>query len=314
MIDNKLFRKLAENFYRMKKIISTVILAAVIVGCNKSGGSISQGTDKLQNDDQKAGYAYGMNIGDQVKKYSIQMGADSLNFKEIERGLTDFLKNNAKTRDSYATGQNIGMSIANFLKNNDLDGVIDEKFIIQGLMDELNGKTTLFPMDSVNSFMTNYMQTIGDKIKTKNQEESAKFMAQKKSDKNVKSTESGLLYEVIKEGDGAVPEPGATVEVEYKGMGLDGKVFDQSEKGKPIKLNLNGVIKGWQEGLQLMKTGSKYKFYIPSELGYGEFGSPDGKIKPNAALIFEVELVSVEQPQKLDPANMPQIPDVAPGQ
>src|SRR5690606_14953592 len=97
-------------------------------------------------------------------------------------------------------------------------------------------------------------------------------------------------------------------------MNLDGKPFDQSEKGKPVKLNLNSVIKGWQEGLQLMKAGSKYKFYIPSELGYGEFGSPDGKIKPNSALIFEVELVSVEQPQPIDPASMPQAPEAKPGE
>lgn len=290
----------------MKKIISTVVLAAVIVSCNKSGAGFSK-TDKLENDDQKAGYAYGMNIASQVKQYSIQMGKDSLNYKEIERGLLDFMNNDKNNRDSYATGQNIGMSIVNFLKSNDLEGLIDEKLVIQGLLDELQDNETLFQMDSVKAFMTQYMQGIGERIRTKNIEEANKFFEEKKNDKNVTTTESGLMYEVLKEGNGDSPLDGATVEVNYEGRHLDGTTFDKSAEGQPAKLNLNAVIGGWKEGLKLMKPGAKYTFYIPSELAYGEFGSPNGSIKPNEALIFDVELVSVEQPQPA--AEMPALPE-----
>ena len=105
-------------------------------------------------------------------------------------------------------------------------------------------------------------------------------------------TESGLMYEVIKLGDGG-PKPTATsdVEVRYRGELIDGTVFDESTT--PITLNLSGVIKGWTEGLQLMSVGDKYRFYIPSELGYGEQGAGND-IKPGAALVFEVELVSIK--------------------
>lgn len=292
----------------MKKIISTVILSAVIISCNNKGGGSTTAVDKLQNEDQKAGYAYGMNIGDQVKQYSKQLGKDSLNYKELQKGIMDFLSMDAKARDSYATGQNIGMSIANFLKTNELEGVIDQKFVVQGLMDALDSKKTpLFAKDSINAFMTSYMQKLGEKIKAKNQEEGTKFLAKTKENKNVKSTESGLLYEVITEGTGETPTDASIVEVNYIGKTIDGETFDESEKGKPVKFSLNGVIKGWQEGLKLMKAGSKYKFYIPSELAYGEMGSPDGQIKPNSALVFEVELVSVQAPQSAA-AQMPQTP------
>ena len=105
-------------------------------------------------------------------------------------------------------------------------------------------------------------------------------------------TPSGLLYQVIKLGDGG-PKPTATsdVEVRYRGELIDGTVFDEATT--PITLNLSGVIKGWTEGLQLMSVGDKYKFFIPYNLGYGEQGA-GGDIKPYATLIFEVELVNIK--------------------
>lgn len=310
MINNKLFRKLAENFLKMKKIISTVILAAIVVGCNKTAGGGASSMDKLQNDDQKAAYAYGMNVGSQVKQYGEQLKGkeDSLNYKELERGLMDFMKIDSKNRTSYATGQNIGLSIQNFLKQNNLEGIVDEKIIVQGLMDKLYDKKTLFPEDSINGFMTKYLTAVQDKVKNKNLEEGTRYLEKLKTNKNIKTTESGLMYEVISEGTGQMPVDGSTVEVNYVGKTIDGKTFDESKKGEPVKFNLSGVIKGWQEGLKLMKAGSKYKFYIPSELAYGEFGSPDGSIKPNSTLIFDVELLSTQEPQKVDSSTLPQIP------
>ena len=109
------------------------------------------------------------------------------------------------------------------------------------------------------------------------------------------TTASGLKYKVVKEGTGAMPKAEDTVEVHYTGKLLDGTVFDRSvERGETISFPLNGVIKGWTEGLQLMKEGAKYEFIIPPYLAYGERGTPGGPIGPNATLYFEVELFKVK--------------------
>ena len=120
-----------------------------------------------------------------------------------------------------------------------------------------------------------------------------KFLEENAKKEGIQTTASGLQYEVLR--DGAGPKPGAanTVEVHYEGRLIDGKVFDSSyQRKETISFPLNRVIPGWTEGLQLMSTGSKYRLYIPSELGYGARGA-GGDIPPHAALIFDVELISI---------------------
>lgn len=113
----------------------------------------------------------------------------------------------------------------------------------------------------------------------------------------VQTTASGLQYQVVTEGKGAKPQPTDTVRVHYKGTLLDGKTFDSSyDRGEPASFPLNQVVPGWQEGIALMPVGSKYKFWIPSKLGYGEKGTPGGPIPPNATLVFEVELLDIAKP------------------
>jgi FKBP-type peptidyl-prolyl cis-trans isomerase FklB len=120
------------------------------------------------------------------------------------------------------------------------------------------------------------------------------FLAANKSKAGVITTASGLQYQVIKKGNGPLPTDTSRVKVNYVGTLIDGTEFDSSAKhGGESELYLNGVIKGWSEGLQLMPVGSKYKFFIPQELAYGVQGQ--GQIKPFSALIFEVELVSIEK-------------------
>ena len=121
-----------------------------------------------------------------------------------------------------------------------------------------------------------------------------KFLAKNKLKGGVKTTASGLQYEVIKEGTGARPTTTDSVTCHYKGTLLDGKVFDNSyDRGQPITFPLGGVIKGWTEGLQLMTVGSKYKFYIPYTLGYG--ASDYGPIPGGSMLTFEVELLGIKK-------------------
>src|SRR6266436_5255266 len=145
--------------------------------------------------------------------------------------------------------------------------------------------------------MTQWQTEFGEKQKvmaTKNQADGKKYLDENKKKEGVKATASGLQYKSLKEGTGPQPKTTDTVTVDYRGTLIDGTEFDSSYKrGEAATFPLNGVIKGWTEGLQLMKVGSKYQFVIPSDLAYGARAmGPD--IAPNSTLIFEVELKGIQ--------------------
>ncbi|MDX1638146.1 MAG: FKBP-type peptidyl-prolyl cis-trans isomerase [Balneolaceae bacterium] len=128
-----------------------------------------------------------------------------------------------------------------------------------------------------------------------NRQKGEEFLAQNRENEGVQVTDSGLQYKVLEEGSGPSPDADDTVSVHYRGTLLDGTQFDSSyERGQPAEFPLNQVIKGWTEGVQLMKEGAKYKFWIPSELAYGNNPRPGGPIKPGQTLVFEVELLEVK--------------------
>lgn len=146
-----------------------------------------------------------------------------------------------------------------------------------------------------NALINDFRIQLTNKIKETNKAEGEAFLAENKTKEGVIETETGLQYKVIEEGTGKSPSAESTVEVHYEGTLIDGTKFDSSyDRGETIEFPLNGVIPGWTEGVQLMKEGATYMFYIPSNLAYGENPRPGGPIKPNSTLIFKVELISVK--------------------
>jgi FKBP-type peptidyl-prolyl cis-trans isomerase FklB len=199
-----------------------------------------------------------------------------------------------KLRASYALGADIGSN----LKRQELD--LDAKALAAGISDAIGGKTALTPaevQETLAELRKQYMAQMESKAKvagSKNLKDGEDFLAANGKKDGVKTTASGLQYKVIKSGSGATPKPSDEVKVHYHGTLIDGTVFDSSvERGEPISFPVTGVIPGWVQALQLMKVGDKWQIYIPSKLAYGERGSGP-KIGPNAALIFDVELLGIE--------------------
>ena len=195
---------------------------------------------------------------------------------------------------SYVLGQSVGGDF----KRQGLE--IDPEIFANSFIAAFNGEQSKMPVGEMQHIMQNFQRAMQDKkqaeqmkVGSKNIEAGKKFLEENSKKEGVIVTASGLQYKVITEGSGRKPAVTDTVETHYEGRTLDGIVFDSSYKrGKTASFQLNAVIKGWTEGLQLMAEGSKYELYIPFELAYGATGG--GKIEPYAALIFTVELIAIK--------------------
>ena len=173
---------------------------------------------------------------------------------------------------------------------------IEPESFIQAISDVLNKKDLKLAPEEMQQVMVNYqqqqMQKKGELAAT-NKAAGEKFLAENKAKPGIVTLPSGLQYKIITAGNGKKPTPADTVTVHYEGSLLNGKEFDSSYKrGEPIQLQVNGVIKGWQEALPLMPTGSKWQVFIPAELAYGE-GGAGNDIGPNSTIIFNIELISI---------------------
>lgn len=199
-----------------------------------------------------------------------------------------------KARAGYSIGVNIGMNVASQLPSEDID--LDA--LVAGIADAVSGNLKLSEQEimvALQEFSQQQQAKMQAQVEASAAEGKA-FLAENAKRSEVTTTDSGLQYEVLAKGDPSAPMPKATdtVNVHYHGTLIDGTVFDSSvERGEPISFQLNGVIPGWTEGLQLMHVGDKYRFFIPSELAYGENGAGTA-IGPNATLIFDVELLGIE--------------------
>lgn len=200
-----------------------------------------------------------------------------------------------KEQVSYVIGMQIGDSLKGAKDEVDLDT------LFKAVRSTLDGKEPLLTQEEAMQVMQAFSTRMQAKQMAEfeqsgkeNAEQGERFLAENAGKEGVQTTASGLQYQVLSEGSGAKPKAGDTVRVHYKGTLLDGETFDDSyARGEPVEFALSQVVPGWQEGLQLMPVGSKYKLWIPGKLGYGEQGTPGGPIGPNATLVFEVELLDI---------------------
>jgi FKBP-type peptidyl-prolyl cis-trans isomerase len=196
-----------------------------------------------------------------------------------------------KEKASYGIGMNVGKRFSHEFIDLDMDA------FMRGFKDALTDAKPALTEAELTEALANLRKDVEKKTTEQaatNKKAGEEFLAKNKGAKGVVTTASGLQYSVLKEGTGATPKETDTVEVHYRGTLLDGTEFDNSYKrNEPAVFPVNGVIPGWVEALKLMKTGSKWKLFIPSNLAYGESGQPG--IPPNSVLVFEVELLGIKK-------------------
>jgi FKBP-type peptidyl-prolyl cis-trans isomerase FklB len=198
----------------------------------------------------------------------------------------------------------VGFQIAEDLKQKGVK--VDTDVLVQAIRDVMTDAPLKVSVDEMKAAFDSYReQQIAERqvLAEKNQKASAEFLAKNKKEKGVTETPSGLQYKVVKPGEGKKPAPTDTVVVNYRGTLIDGSEFDSSYKrGVPATFPVNGVIKGWQEVLPLMKEGAKWQVFVPPSLGYGPNGAGTN-IGPNATLVFDIELVSIKPPAPATTTN-----------
>ncbi len=198
---------------------------------------------------------------------------------------------------SYAIGMDVARNVKSSFDN------FENDLFIQGYNNVIDSTDILLDQTQAQQVVQAYFQKKQQEEVAKrkaegekNKVEGTQFLTENLAKEGVKVTESGLQYKVLKEGTGAKPAADSKVKVHYHGTLIDGTVFDSSvDRGEPTEFGVNQVIKGWTEGLQLMKEGAKYKFFIPQDLAYGANPRPGGAIKPYATLIFDVELLEIKK-------------------
>ena len=251
-------------------------------------------TVHLKNFTDSINYAFGMLNGDQMRMYLLANDTDGTAQKEFIENINKAMKVRARNPQLVMMGKQIGNAIREQEPTGllGLEGIpTNVELIKQGFINGMSNYNTQFDSRSAGEYIENTVLQIkyGEIIAA-----NEKFLEENKLKEGVITTESGLQYEVLVMGKGKIPQATDRVKVHYHGTLIDGTVFDSSvDRGEPASFGLNQVIPGWTEGLQLMPVGSKFRFYIPQQLGYGT--RQTGSIPPYSTLIFEVELLGIEK-------------------
>ena len=284
----------ASNYFQAQYQASAMSNDSVKAGKAIKGKCPSQvKTVVLANQNDSLNYAFGYLNGNEVAMYVFAMDSTGEQKKEFIAYINKGLKSNITNPQIANMGEQIGKSI----KEQESVGLIGEPslatdfaLIKQGFINGLLGGTEQWNSE----FAGEYIQSTMTTIKYGNsKEEGEKFLAENALREGVITTASGLQYEVLKMGKGKKPKATDNVKVHYHGTLINGTVFDSSvDRNEPITFGLTQVIAGWTEALQLMPVGSKFKLYIPQQLGYGS--QQAGSIPPYSTLIFEVELLGIE--------------------
>ena len=285
----------ARNYFQSQYQAASVLNDSVEPGKVVKGKCIHKvQAIALNTQNDSVNYAFGYLNGDEIARYVLLLDSTGQLTKDLITNINKGLKSNVKNPQIVNMGEQIGKNI----KDQEAQGLIGEPslatdfvLIKQGFINGLLGFTEQMDGTQAGEYIQNTLNNIKyGSVK----EDGEAFLVANQEREGVKVTDSGLQYEVIKMGKGKKPAATDRVKVHYHGTLIDGTVFDSSvERGEPIVFGLNQVIPGWTEGVQLMPVGSKFKFYIPQELGYGAQSA--GSIPPYSTLIFEVELLGIEK-------------------
>ncbi len=298
----------------MKKfsIFMMIAVAMGMVSCTAQGPKAN-----LKTEIDTLSYTLGMIQTQGLKPYLVgRMGVDTTYMADFIKGVNEGVKaGDNKKQSAYYAGIQIGQQLANQMlpeANNDIfaqDSTkqIDMNNFMSGFITATLEQEGIMSLEEARTYFTVHMEAIKAKIMEEkyadNKAAGEKFLEENKAKDGVKTTESGLQYKVLVEGNGPIPADSCRVKVNYTGRLIDGTVFDTSTNRKdkdgnpkPASFSLKRVVKGWTEALCMMPVGSKWEIYVPQELGYG--ARDNGKIKPFSTLIFEIELVEIEEKKK----------------
>lgn len=297
----------------MKKV-SIVMALAVAAGMASCTAQSPKGN--IKTDIDSLSYAIGMARTEGLEQYLAQQGIDSTQMSTFLKGFNEGAQKISKEDVAYMAGLQIGQMVSKQwvegfnqqIFGEDSTQTLSRENMLAGFVAGVVGKGGAMEMAQAQDYMRTKMEIIREKAIEKkyadNKAAGEKFLAENKTKEGVVTTESGLQYKIITKGTGAIPADTSKVKVNYKGTLIDGTEFDSSYKRKdkdgksqPATFRANQVIKGWTEALTMMPVGSKWELYIPYDLAYGS-RETGGQIKPFSTLIFEVELVGIENDKK----------------
>lgn len=304
-------------------------IAALVLAATVAGGALAQDKTTLDTQREKASYMIGLDVG-----RSIEPAGPDMEVAAFQRALRNALDGKpaliaddkvkplaqalmqriaartgkapagapappqvARDQVGFLIGADVGRQLA------PIQDEIDVPLLVLGVRSVLSNTKPLLSATEVDAVRTAFSQKMQAKMEAKaaadgarNKAEGEAFLAKHRMEKGVFTTGSGLQYMVLRQGNGPRPDPQSRVRVNYRGTLLDGTEFDSSyARNEPAEFSLQQVIPGWTEGLGLMPVGSKYRFWVPSAIGYGAKGGPGGSIGPNATLVFDVELLAIPE-------------------